>query len=215
RRLLLPQIGGGQGLAAAVVCKDGLKERELTECQGMTFWVYDQYNGISPADPLPGEVDGSRVSLLCLLDMPESPSQLDALLRAFPEVENIALLHSLRQERDRLLVPTREHFKTLYKWLAAIAASPVPEQEALQRLSRKSPLSLRMLRMMLDVFEELDFVRRERGQLSFVTRPAARDLASSSHFMRLRELAEMEQYFTEGSPSELQEWMDSRRLGVS
>ncbi|QWU15057.1 single-stranded-DNA-specific exonuclease RecJ [Paenibacillus sophorae] len=213
--LLLPQTGGRQGLAAAVVRKDWLKEQELPECQGMTFWVYDQYNGISPVDNLPGEDDGSHVSLLCLLDMPETTQQLDALLQTFPEVENIALLHSLRQERERLLVPTREQFKMLYKWLAAIAAVPVPEQEALLRLSRKSPMSLRMLRMMLDVFEELDFIRREQGQLSFVTRPAARDLASSSHFMRLSELAEMEQYFMEGSPSELQEWMESRRLGAS
>ncbi|MFD1772830.1 single-stranded-DNA-specific exonuclease RecJ [Paenibacillus rhizophilus] len=214
--LLLPQTAARQDLAAVVVRKERLREREQPEWQGLSFWVYDQYKGISPLDDLPaGGHSGNPLSLLCLLDMPESPQQLDALLKTFPEVQNIALLHSLRQERDRLLVPTRDHFKTLYKWLAVIAAEPISEQEVLLRLSRKSPMSLRMLKMMLDVFEELDFIMREQGQLSFVTRPAARDLASSSHFMYLSELAEMEQYFTEGSTAELQEWMESRRLGAS
>ncbi|AHV98522.1 single-stranded-DNA-specific exonuclease RecJ [Paenibacillus sabinae] len=214
--VLLPQTTGKQELAAAVIRKDRLHERELPEWQGMSFWVYDQYKGISPLDVLPGEGHtGNPVSLLCLLDMPESLQQLDALLQAFPDTQNIALLHSLREERDRLLIPTRDHFKTLYKWLAAIAAEPLPEQEALLRLTRQSRMSLRMLKMMLDVFEELGFIRRERGQVSFVTRPAARDLASSSHFTHLSELAEMERYFSEGSTAELQEWMEARRLGVS
>lgn len=214
--VLLSQTTGKQELAAAVIRKDRLHERELPEWQGMSFWVYDQYKGISPLDVLPGEGHtGNPVSLLCLLDMPESLQQLDALLQAFPDAQNIALLHSLREERDRLLIPTRDHFKTLYKWLATIAAEPLSEQEVLLRLTRQSRMSLRMLKMMLDVFEELGFIRRERGQVSFVTRPAARDLASSSRFTHLSELAEMERYFSEGSTAELQEWMEARRLGVS
>lgn len=212
RSVLLPPAGG-QARIAALVRKNRLHERAQPEWQGVPFWVYDEYNGIAPADSLDSDADS--VTLVCLLDMPESARQLDAVLEAFPNVENIALLHSLPGERDRLLVPTREHFKAIYKWLAAIAASPVSEQEALLTLGRKLPLSLRMLRMMLDVFEELGFIRKESGRIAFVTRPAARELTSSSRFVQLSELAEMERYFMESSPAELWQWMESRRLGVS
>lgn len=214
RKVLLPPVSGLQS-AAAVVRKSRLPERNLPEWQGMSFWVYDGYNGIVPVDSETGAQDRSPASLLCVLDMPESPEQLDALLQTFPEVQNIVLLHTLAGDRDRLLIPTRDHFKVIYKGLAAIAAEPVTEQEALVSLSRRTQLSPRMLRMMLDVFDELEFIRRDSGKIFFVTRPAARDLASSSRFNYLSELAEMERYFMEGSPSELQRWIESRRLGAS
>ena len=158
------------------------------------------------------EEDG-HVSLLCLLDMPETPEELDALLKAFPNADNIALLHPVKDGRERLITPTRDHFKTLYKLLASIAAEATPEHEVLLRLSRQSSLSVRMLSMMLDVFEELDFIERSKGYVSFITQPVAKSLTASRHFVRLGEVAEMERYFMEGSLSELQDWMLSRQLG--
>ncbi|MFD1904670.1 single-stranded-DNA-specific exonuclease C-terminal domain-containing protein [Paenibacillus rhizoplanae] len=133
----------------------------------------------------------------------------------FPETENIALLHSIRDGRDRLQVPTRDHFKSLYQWIATIAASPTPEHEVLLRLSRQSALGVRMVSRMLDVFDELDFIERSGGTITFVPQPAAKSLSTSEHFVRLGKTAEMEQYFMEGSRSELQEFMLSHRLGAS
>ncbi|HBS45863.1 MAG TPA: hypothetical protein DEA91_17875, partial [Paenibacillus sp.] len=64
-------------------------------------------------------------------------------------------------------------------------------------------------------FEELDFIERSQGSVTFITQPTAKSLTASNHFVRLGQMAEMEQYFMEGSLSELQDWMLSRRLGVS
>lgn len=211
RELLMPNSGTDHYRAAAVL-KNGhmLPQSELI---GMSLWVYDKETGISPIrEDQMAEKEG-QVSLLCLLDMPETPEQLDALLKAFPNADNIALLHPVKDGRERLIIPTRDHFKTLYKLLASIAAEATPEHEVLLRLSRQSSLSVRMLSMMLDVFEELDFIERSQGYVSFITQPVAKSLTASRHFVRLGQVAEMERYFMEGSLTELQDWMLSRQLG--
>ncbi|WP_150266573.1 single-stranded-DNA-specific exonuclease RecJ [Paenibacillus tepidiphilus] len=208
------QTGGGSFSAAAVFHSS--RTSPLGELKGMQLWVYDEETGITPLHP--GADSGSadeRVSLLCLLDTPETPEQLDAVLAAFPQADNIALLHSLRDRRDRLQTPTREHFAVLYKLLAAVAGSPAPEHEVLLRLSRQSALGIRMVGKMLDVFAELDFITRESGMITFVTKPAAKSLTAARSFVRLGETAEMERYFMEGSPDELEHWMQTRRLGAS
>lgn len=211
--LLLPYSGGDQYRAAAVFQNGRMAPR--SELIGMSLWVYDKETGVSPVTKDQMDEARQHVSLLCLLDMPETPEQLDALLIAFPNADNIALLHSVKDGRERLIIPTRDHFKTLYKLLASITSEAAPEQEVLLRLSRESSLSVRMLSMMLDVFEELDFIERSKGHVSFITQPTAKSLTASRHFVRLGQMAEIEQYFMEGSLSELQEWMQSRRVGVS
>ncbi|MNC31987.1 hypothetical protein D3C75_803280 [compost metagenome] len=212
KELLQPYSGGSPFKTAAVFQNSRISP--LSQLKGMSLWVYDEDAGISPLPHGQAEASG-EISLLCLLDMPETPEQLDALLAAFPQVENIALLHSLRDGRDRLQIPTRDHFKALYKLLAVIAATATPEHEVLLRLSRQSPLSVRMLGKMLDVFEELDFIERAGGTITFVSQPAAKSLTASRHFVRLGQTAEMEQYFMEGSLRELEDWMLARRRGVS
>lgn len=211
RELLMPNSGTDHYRAAAVL-KNGrmLPQSELI---GMSLWVYDKETGISPIREDQMAEEEGQVSLLCLLDMPETPEQLDALLKAFPNADNIALLHPVKDGRERLIIPTRDHFKTLYKLLASIAAEATPEHEVLLRLSRQSSLSVRMLSMMLDVFEELDFIERSQGYVSFITQPVAKSLTASRHFVRLGQVAEMERYFMEGSLTELQDWMLSRQLG--
>lgn len=210
---VLQLYSGNTPFTAAAVFQNS-RQSPLTELKGMSLWIYDEAGGITALPHGQAEHNGS-VSLLCLLDMPETPEQLDALLTAFPQAENIVLLHALLDGRDRLQVPTRDHFKILYKLLASIAATAVPEREVLLRLSRQSSLSVRMLGRMLDVFEELEFIERTGGMVVFVPAPAAKSLSASRHFVRLGQTAEMEQYFLDGSARELESWMLARRQGVS
>ncbi|MFE4711408.1 single-stranded-DNA-specific exonuclease RecJ [Paenibacillus sp. NPDC056722] len=210
----LTPYAGTDPYRAVVVSR---KERALVpdELKGMSLWTYDENGGISAHDDEQNKLEEERVSVLCLLDLPESPEQLDAVLQTFPLIDNVALLHSIRERRERLQVPTRDHFKALYKLLASVAAAATPEHEVLLRLSRQTPLSVRMLSMMLDVFEELDFIERHQGLITFVTQPAAKSLTASQHFIRLGQVAQMEEYFMDGSLSEVQDFMQSRRQGVS
>lgn len=211
---LLRSYSGSSPVKTAAVFQNS-RRSPLRELKGMSLWVYDEDAGILPLHQGEPGNDEAEITLLCLLDMPETPEQLEALFTAFPHAENIALLHSIRDGRDRLQVPTRDHFKSLYKLIASIAATATPEHEVLLRLSRQSALGVRMLSRMLDVFAELDFIERSGGSITFVTRPAAKSLTASEHFVRLGKTAEMEQYFMEGSRGELQEFMLSRRLGAS
>ncbi|ASA23701.1 single-stranded-DNA-specific exonuclease RecJ [Paenibacillus donghaensis] len=214
KELLMP--AGGSPSHAAAVFRDG-RVAPQSELIGMSLWVYDKETGITPAGHPPSglQLENEQVSLLCLMDVPETPEQLDALLRAFPSPDNIALLHTVRDSRERLQMPTREHFKALYQGLAQIAPAPVPEQEVLRRLSRQSSLSVRMLGMMLDVFEELEFIERNKGTVALRNQPAARSLTASRQYARLGQAAEMERYFLEGSLAELQDWLQNLRLGAS
>ena len=213
RDVLLPYSGSGPYRAAAVLRKDQISEQ--SQLKGISLWVYDKEAGIMGADEDTNELVSGRTSLLCLMEMPETPEQLDAVLAAASEADNIALLHPVREGRERLLIPTRDHFKSLYKLLAPITAQPLPEHEVLMHLNRQSMLGIRMLSMMLNVFEELGFIVREQGFITFVTEPEAKSLTNSQHFIRLGQIAEMEQYFMESSTSQLQDWMLSHRLGVS
>ncbi|GGF94505.1 single-stranded-DNA-specific exonuclease RecJ [Paenibacillus albidus] len=213
KEMLRPYSGSSPFHAAAVFQSE--RTAVQSGLKGMSLWVYDNDGGISAIGQEQNAAPEQGISLICLMDMPETPEQLDALFATFSDVTNIALLHSIKEAKERLQIPTRDHFKSLYKSLASMAASAVPEREVLLRLSRQSSMSMRMLSRMLDVFEELDFIERNQGRIVFVSQPAAKSLTASRHFVRLGEVAEMEQYFMESSLSQLHDWMLSRRLGAS
>ena len=82
-------------------------------------------------------------------------------------------------------------------------------------LSRQCGCSPRMITMMLDVFEELSFITRKDGKISFVDNPPKRDLASSRHYQALENMAETEQVLLDASTPQLTQWMISRMKGVS
>lgn len=213
---LVPYSGPGP-LRAAVVCRRVPPLEQLPpEWRELPVWRYDEAAGLVPEQGAPvNSGDAGRLSLLCLLDLPRTPEELEAVTRIFAQAENVALLNPRSTAGDRLQIPTRDLFKTLYRWLAALAASPVQEQEALRRLARQSGLTGRMLKHMLDVFEELDFIKRENGLLAFVPQPQARSLDSSRRFVMLGRLAEAERHFQESGQQELQEWIRAHMAGAS
>ncbi|WP_310552020.1 single-stranded-DNA-specific exonuclease RecJ [Paenibacillus glufosinatiresistens] len=213
RRLFeLLQCGEPDRTAVAIV--RGESARQGRDWEGFELWRYDNNGSLHPLQAGKKEAPAAP-SLLCLLDMPESPEELEAIHRLFPEAENVALLHPIRSGRERLQPPSREIFKLLYQQLAALTASPLPEREVLAALCRRCSLNIRMVASMLDVFEELEFIRRADGQITFVVSPASRSLTTSSHYQRLGQMAEMERVFMEGSVPQLREWLRERLYRVS
>ena len=82
-RDLLVTYSGKAYHRTAVVFQNGHMSPQ-NELIGMSLWVYDKEAGISPVSDNQVTEEDERVSLLCLIDMPETPEQLDALLKAFP-----------------------------------------------------------------------------------------------------------------------------------
>lgn len=214
RAELAPYLQCSADRSAVVYAKDSHPEIK-SQLYDMCLWVYDRNAGIMPDNDIAESKPKEDTSVLFVLDIPESAEQLDAMMEAFHNVPNIFMLHPTRNERERLLIPSREQFKQLYVLLAGMASSPVPEHEAVAQLKRRTSLSSRMLAKALDVFEELVFIQRAKGWITFVPKPEKKPLDASRHFRELSNLAEMEQHLLHAGTEQLTQWMMSRTKDVS
>lgn len=180
------------------------------------LWVYDRKVGLLPRNAAAQHYGQEQVRTLFVFDTPETPEQLDAMLKLFSGAENIILLHgSGHNRRDRLQMPSRELFKRMYVLVSKWGAEPVGEQEITPVLSRQCSCSVRMITMMLDVFEELGFIHRRDGNIEFVANPPKRDLATSRNYRAIESMAETEQVMLDAPTSQLTQWMITRMKGVS
>lgn len=214
REALEPHLHCPCERTAVVFSKDSEKDVK-SHLYDMSLWVYDRNAGILPMNDVAEEGGSETVSAVFVLDLPETPSHMDHLLSAFRTAGNIFLLHPVRSSRERLLAPDREQFKKLYVTLAQLASAPAAEREIIAHLSRRFSLSHRMVSKVLDVFEELVFIERLGGMVSFVTKPDKKPLDASRHFRELGQLAEMEQHLLYGSTAQLTHWMMTRSIGAS
>ncbi|WP_136606739.1 single-stranded-DNA-specific exonuclease RecJ [Paenibacillus dokdonensis] len=185
---------------------------DLNDC---TLWVYDSKAGISAFNDAANTYGKDHITTLFMVHVPDSADQLDMLLGSFKNLSNVFLLHSGRNKAEQLTIPSREQFKLLYVLLMRLAAEPIREQEALARLSQQSSSTLRMVTMMMDVFEELSFIERLDGNIVVIPKPPKRELSSSIHFSALGSLAEMEQHLVYAGTSQCTSWVISRLEGVS
>lgn len=214
REVLEPHFRCPSSRSAVVFAQDS-QDTIKSHLYDMSLWVYDRNAGILPMNPVAEEGGCESISVLFVLDVPETPGQLDSLLSSFRSVPNIFLLHPVRSKRDQLQVPNRDQFKKLYVMLAGLGSKPMVEKEVIAQMIRQSSLSQRMLLKVLDVFEELVFIERSQGMITFVTKPDKKPLDASHHFRELSELAEMEQHLLHASTAQLTHWMMTRSKGVS
>lgn len=214
REVLEPYLRCPAARTAVVFSQDSRLDIK-SQLYDMSLWVYDRNAGILPVNPVAEEGGCEPVSVLFVLDVPETPEQLDHVLSSFRSVPNIFLLHPVRNQREQLQVPNRDQFKKLYVMLAGLGSRPVSEKEVIARMNRQFSLTPRMLTKVLDVFEELMFIERSEGTITFVSKPEKKPLDASRHFRELGQLAEMEQHLLYGSTVQLTHWMMARTQGVS
>lgn len=198
---------------AVVYAKDSHPDIK-SQLYDMCLWVYDRNAGIMP-DNEAAKSSQQDISVLFVLDVPETAEQLEALMSAFHSVPNIFMLHPTRNLRERLQIPNREQFKKLYVSLARLTNAPMSENEVITRLQKQTSLSSRMLVKVLDVFEELAFIQRADGIITFISKPEKKPLDASRHFRELNDLADMEQHLLHAGTEQLTEWLMSRTKGVS
>ncbi|WP_098742583.1 single-stranded-DNA-specific exonuclease RecJ [Paenibacillus sp. EZ-K15] len=213
RAELEPHLRCPAGRSAVVYAKDSHPEIK-SQLYDMCLWVYDRNAGIMPDNDI-AENSQEDISVLFVLDVPETAEQLDAFMSAFHSVPNIFMLHPTRNLRERLQIPDREQFKKLYVSLAGMTSAPMSENEVVARLQKQTSLSTRMLLKVLDVFEELAFIQRVQGQITFIPKPEKKPLDASRHFRELSDLADMEQHLLHAGTEQLTQWMMSRTKGVS
>lgn len=200
---------------AAVVCRAGALEREFTELHDVPIWVYDRSAGLKYLSHHLDMDELSRITTLFVAEPPETSLQLDVLLSSFNKLERIYLVHSSVKQDERVMKPAREHFKKVYALLREAATSQLRETELTTQIAHRSHLTPRMVRMILDVFEELRFVHREHGNLLLNPNPSRTELESSQRYQELASLAEVEQHLFADGISQLTEWIQSRMKGAS
>ena len=98
-------------------------------------------------------------------------------------------LHDVHVENDRIQVfPTREQFGIIYQYIRK--QGMLPSKGAEEILSINSGLPVSVIKFILDVFGELDFIARTSTHIIAASSPLKRDLASSKIYKEVKWLLE-------------------------
>lgn len=198
---------------AAIVREETLKVSNKTLAQ-LPVWLYDKYSGIQGTESGHTNADPAKASTLFVLDLPDTAVQFDRLLVEFPALENIVLMYPAgSSSAERLSEPSRERIKTIYVELRQAAADALDEEQLISRLCRVSGCSPRMIRMTLDVFEELQFVIRTEGTVTANPSPPKAALDSASAYVTLQEAEALERRLL-GPGEDIAVWLTQRMQDV-
>ncbi|GGN97463.1 single-stranded-DNA-specific exonuclease RecJ [Saccharibacillus kuerlensis] len=203
----------GPDQIAAVVQKRTLKVLQKTLAQ-LPVWLYDEYSGIQGTESGHTHADPAGTRTLFVLDLPDTAAQLDRLLAEFSALENVVLMYSADNlSAGRLSDPNRERLKTIYVELRHAAAEAVDEEQLVSRLCRSSGCSPRMIRMTLDVFEELNFILRTEGAITANPNPPKAALDSAGAYRILQEAEALERRLL-GPGEDIGVWITQRMQAV-
>lgn len=202
-------IAAGESALAALrdACGDDVRLRTAS---------YAEAAGIAAAA-------GAAALRIALIDLPEAGDALAGLrglLSAGYAVEEIHLL-SAAQPRTAVpggrapqagsrgaaaRMPTREQFAEVYGLLRRQGSWIEAPDGFLRQVAERTGRTLADVVMMLDVFEELGFVRRSRAAVEIVSKPPKRQLEESPRYRKALLRAEAEA-LAAMSPSELRDWL--------
>nr|WP_249529994.1 single-stranded-DNA-specific exonuclease RecJ [Paenibacillus brevis] len=215
---LIGGLGRIQNEAAeseAVLVNSPVQQEIENQLNELPVWVYDRRIG-ARLEGLPEcTVHPEQVRSLFVLELPDSPVEWNRMLSIFKGLERIYLLHPNITAQEVLRPPSRELFKEVYALLRALTIRRIPEAELLPLLEARTALSRRMLEMVLDVFEELEFVSRQEGELLVNESPSKKPLETSQRYLELARLAEMEQILLHGQIPQISQWLQPQIQGVS
>ncbi|USB34287.1 single-stranded-DNA-specific exonuclease RecJ [Paenibacillus sp. YPG26] len=212
----LEGLGSGQSARAAAVCRQPSAERYRRNLVDSMLWVYDEETGVTySSGNSDHDIDHSLVTSLFMLELPETAEQLDSVLTSFPQLERVILVHGQQDKHERVEIPTRDSFKQVYALIRQVSSAPVPEEQLLSRLVHQTGMSNRMIRLTLEVFEELQFLNRDNGRIVLNPTPSKQPLESSLRYRRISSVAEMEHMLLHGQVAQVAAWMIARNTGVS
>jgi len=143
------------------------------------------YGGEPPAD-------SSRYRELIVYGTPPSLRILEAAVAHLPGLQSVHLLYPMRPQgksAGKTGFPERADFGAVYQALRRIGRAP--QRGLPERLAELSGWPPETTLMMLDVFEELSFIRREDGFMTVVESPAKSELSASAAYCKSQQEAAM------------------------
>ncbi|MNS13339.1 Single-stranded-DNA-specific exonuclease RecJ [compost metagenome] len=212
----LEGLSSGQSTRTAAVCRQASAERFRRNLVDFTLWVYDGDAELTQSHENPdNNKDRASITSLFILELPETTEQLDSVLASFPQLERVILVHGQQDKYERVEIPTRDSFKQVYAMIRQYSSASMTEEQLLSRLVRQTGMSNRMVRLTLEVFEELQFLSRDNGRLMLNPNPSKQPLESSLRYRRIGSMAEMEHMLIHGKAAQVAAWMIARNAGVS
>ncbi|WP_330501383.1 single-stranded-DNA-specific exonuclease RecJ [Peribacillus frigoritolerans] len=142
---------------------------------------------------------------LVLMDMPPSREYLK---RAVAKKNPSRIYAHFSHEQDHFLstMPTRDHFKWFYAFLAK--KGPLDVKRYGDDLAKYRGWSRDTVDFISKVFFELDFVTIENGLIMLTTNAKKRDLSESESYTRKKEQFELEQELVYSSYQQLFDWFN-------
>ncbi|MBP1999008.1 single-stranded-DNA-specific exonuclease [Paenibacillus shirakamiensis] len=209
------QLPYSSAASSAAVCGKELAIRYNEQLSQTAVRVYDRDSGTVENQLTPSQSSSqAKVTSLYVLELPSTSDHWDTLLLQWPHLERIWLLQAKQERQHQLVAPSREQFKQIYALLRHYCQSSHTLDEIVNLLVRHSGLTKRMVQFILDVFEDLDFIKQNDGNLSLNGSPSKQPLDSSVKYQSLQLLAEMEQILSYGETEQVRQWISSRIQGA-
>lgn len=125
------------------------------------------------------------LSYVALLDAPPSLDRFTQVINQIQQVERIYVLFGDEDIRYHLpAVPDREKSKGLYQLLWANRNKPFSLKVGLPALSKRLGVSERAIRFLLDVFQELQFIKIENDIVEVLSNPSKKELTDSTAYQQ-------------------------------
>ncbi|WP_243290666.1 single-stranded-DNA-specific exonuclease RecJ [Bacillus sp. FJAT-47783] len=168
----------------------------------------------NPSSLLKDEFDFEDLDLnnkhVVLLDMPPTVRMLERLLeKGIPK--RIYAVFFQASDHFFSTVPTREHFKWFYAFLAKRETFDVKKYGA--ELAKRKGWTTETIIFMSKVFFELEFVTIKDGVISLIKNARKRDLTQSKTYQEKQQYVELEQLLLYSSYQELKDWFN-RKLNI-
>lgn len=157
----------------------------------------------SEKDAQNANIDGSYV---VLLDMPPSKILLEHILKGKQPARIYAHFH---HEQDHFFstMPTREHFKWFYAFLAKRESFDLTKNG--DELAKYRGWSRDTINFISQVFSELDFVTINNGLISLNKQANKQDLSDAPSYQRKQEQYELEKELLYSSYQQLFDWFNT------
>ncbi len=145
-----------------------------------------------------------------LLDLPDEGELIKALFeKGLPD--RIYTLFYQEQDHFFSTIPTREHFKWFYAFLAK--KGPFNLNRYAHELAKYRGWSTETIDFMSQVFFELDFVKIDNGLISLSNQGKKRDLTESKTYQLKAKRIELEKLLLYSSYQQLKQWFDALNKG--
>ena len=147
---------------------------------------------------------------VCLLDLPKDGAFVTAIFsRNSPSRVYTFFLN--QQSHFFSTIPTRDHFKWFYAFLAKKGRFDLKRHGA--DLAKHKGWTIETINFMSKVFFELEFVKIDEGFITLSNHAAKRDLSESKTYQEKQRQIELENKFLYSSYQQLKEWFDAINKG--